>query len=249
MKYVAIVLAGLLLAAAVHFAALPRGERVRIVQVSPTPVVTEDDPAPAVATLGTRAAVAGTGAATGGAPVPAPASPAAVPSPAMPVDTGTAPPGAPSVASNALPLPSGLVVPVQGVQPAQLSPTFTDARGGGRTHEALDIMAPAGTPVLAVADGHVEKLFDSKQGGLTIYQFEPGGKYAYYYAHLERYAPGLAERQQVRRGEVIGYVGSTGNADPAAPHLHFAIFALGPDRRWWEGTAIDPYPLLSGRSP
>jgi len=135
------------------------------------------------------------------------------------------------------------------VQPAQLSPTFADARGAGRTHEALDIMAPAGTPVLAVADGHVEKLFDSKQGGLTIYQFEPGGKYAYYYAHLERYAPGLAERQQVRRGEVIGYVGSTGNADPAAPHLHFAIFALGPDRRWWEGTAIDPYPLLSGRSP
>lgn len=248
MRYVAIVLAGLLLAAAVHFAGLPRGERVRIVQVSPTPVVTEADPAPAVAAIGTSAAVAGTDAAAGDAPLPTSRSPAAAPSPAMPVDTGAAPAGATSVASPALPLPSGLVVPVQGVQPAELSPTFTDARGEGRTHEALDIMAPRGTPVLAVADGHVEKLFDSKQGGLTIYQFEPGGRYAYYYAHLERYAPGLAEQRQLRRGEVIGYVGSTGNADPAAPHLHFAIFALGPEKRWWEGTPIDPYPLLSGKA-
>lgn len=141
--------------------------------------------------------------------------------------------------------PSGLVVPVQGVQPAQLSPTFEDARGGGRTHEALDIMAPAGTPVLAVTDGHVEKLFDSAQGGLTIYQFDPGGHVAYYYAHLERYAPGLAEQQPVRQGQVIGYVGSSGNASADAPHLHFAVFVLGPDKRWWEGAPIDPYPLFT----
>ena len=139
-----------------------------------------------------------------------------------------------------------LLIPVQGVRADQLHDTFTDARSEGRVHDAIDIMAPAGTPVLAVADGHVEKLFDSARGGLTIYQFEPGGELAYYYAHLQRYADGLAEGQAVKRGQVIGYVGSTGNASPDAPHLHFAIFVLGPEKRWWEGTAINPYPLLGG---
>jgi peptidoglycan LD-endopeptidase LytH len=134
---------------------------------------------------------------------------------------------------------------VQGKTRADLVDTFTDARSQGRLHDAIDIMAQAGTPVLAVADGQVEKLFTSERGGLTLYQFEPSGKYAYYYAHLERYAPGLAEKQSLKRGQVIGYVGSTGNASPSAPHLHFAIFVLGPERRWWEGTAINPYPLLS----
>lgn len=137
-----------------------------------------------------------------------------------------------------------LLIPVRGVLAPQLQDTFGDARAQGRSHEAIDIMAPAGTPVLAVADGTVEKLFTSVAGGLTVYQFEPGGRYAYYYAHLQAYAPGLAEKQALRRGDVIGYVGSTGNADPAAPHLHFAVFELGPERRWWQGTAINPYPLL-----
>ena len=126
---------------------------------------------------------------------------------------------------------------------------FPDARSDGRPHDAFDTMAPPGTPVLAVPDGTVEKLFDSKRGGLTIYQFEPSGRLAYYYAHLQRYADGLAEGQAIRRGQVIGYVGSTGNANPAAPHLHFAIFVLGPERRWWEGTASNPYPILTGRAP
>ena len=141
----------------------------------------------------------------------------------------------------------GLIVPVSGIAPAQLSNTFDDARGQGRVHEALDIMAPRGTPVVAVADGTVEKLFASDRGGLTIYQFEPSGRYAYYYAHLDRYAAGLAEGDRLRQGQVIGYVGSTGNASDDAPHLHFGIFALGPEKRWWEGTAINPYPLLTGR--
>lgn len=136
---------------------------------------------------------------------------------------------------------------MQGKRPADLSDTFTDSRSEGRSHEAIDIMADAGTPVLAVADGHVEKLFTSDRGGLTIYQFEPSGQYAYYYAHLQRYADGLRERQAIRKGEVIGYVGATGNADPTAPHLHFAIFLLGPERQWWKGTAINPYPLLARR--
>lgn len=172
-------------------------------------------------------------------PEPLPSAPGTV-SPA-PRDASTTPPSSTAVVPGHAPR---LAVPVQGIAPAALSDTFDDARGSERRHEALDIMAPAGTPVLAAADGHIEKLFDSKQGGLTIYQFEPGGRYAYYYAHLERYAPGLAEKQAVKRGELIGYVGSTGNADPVAPHLHFAVFVLGPEKQWWKGTAINPYPLL-----
>lgn len=141
---------------------------------------------------------------------------------------------------------TGLLLPVQGIAREQLHDTFTDARSQGRSHDAIDIMAPAGTPVLAVADGRVEKLFTSVRGGLTIYQFEPSGRLAYYYAHLQRYADGLAQGQALRRGQVIGYVGSTGNASPEAPHLHFAIFVLGPERHWWEGQAINPYPVLMG---
>jgi len=141
---------------------------------------------------------------------------------------------------------AALLLPVQGIAPSQLSDTFTDSRSAGRSHDAIDIMAAAGTPVLAVADGHVEKLFASKLGGLTIYEFNPDGTLAYYYAHLQRYADGLAEQQAIRRGQVIGYVGSTGNANPDAPHLHFAIFKLGPEKQWWKGEPINPYPRLTG---
>lgn len=138
-----------------------------------------------------------------------------------------------------------LTIPVQGIGADTLVPSFSSPRGGGsRPHEALDIMAATGTPVLAVEDGRIAKLFTSQAGGLTIYQFDPSGAVAYYYAHLDRYAPGLAEGAAVRRGQVLGYVGASGNADPQAPHLHFAIFRLGPDRRWWEGDPIDPYLVL-----
>ena len=121
------------------------------------------------------------------------------------------------------------------------------SRGTGRLHDAIDIMATRGTPVLAVADGRVAKLFDSKPGGLTVYQFDREEKLAYYYAHLDRYAAGLTEGRVLKRGEVLGYVGSTGNASPSAPHLHFAVFVLGPEKKWWQGTAVNPYPLLGGR--
>jgi murein DD-endopeptidase MepM/ murein hydrolase activator NlpD len=140
--------------------------------------------------------------------------------------------------------PEGLLLPVQGIAITDIHDTFGDARGSERQHEALDIMAPSGTPVLAVADGTIEKLFTSDRGGLTIYQFEPSGQFSYYYAHLQAYAPGLAEGATVKRGDVLGTVGSTGNADPAAPHLHFAIFQLTPEKQWWTGTPINPYPLL-----
>ena len=125
-----------------------------------------------------------------------------------------------------------------------LRDTFADARGGSRAHEALDIMAPRHTPVRAVEDGRIQKLFTSKAGGLTIYEFDPTGTFTYYYAHLDRYADDLHEGQTVKRGDVIGYVGSTGNAAPDAPHLHFAIFRLTPERQWWKGEPINPYPVL-----
>jgi murein DD-endopeptidase MepM/ murein hydrolase activator NlpD len=137
----------------------------------------------------------------------------------------------------------GLRVPVVGVDAHALVSSFSQARGA-RVHEALDIMAAAGTPVVAVEDGTVAKLFTSDAGGLTIYQFDPSGTVAYYYAHLRGYAPGLDEGDVIARGQVIGFVGSTGNASPDAPHLHFAVFLLGPERRWWQGTAIDPHSVF-----
>lgn len=166
----------------------------------------------------------------------------AQPTPAAPAAPPTPVPASPATSHGAP--PNGLLLPVQGVDFAALHDTFDDARGSERRHEALDIMAPAGTPVMAVADGTIEKLFTSDRGGLTIYQFEPTGTYAYYYAHLQAYAPGIVEGQPVRRGDVLGTVGSTGNADPAAPHLHFAIFRLTPEKQWWTGEPVNPYPLL-----
>ena len=144
----------------------------------------------------------------------------------------------------------GLLIPVQAVTPEQLADTYLQERGGGeRAHEALDILARRGTPVVAVEDGRIAKLFLSKPGGITIYQFDPAGEFAYYYAHLDAYAPGLAEGMEVRKGQVIGFVGSTGNAAAAAPHLHFAIFRLGPERRWWRGTAINPFGVWRTATP
>lgn len=141
-----------------------------------------------------------------------------------------------------------LLLPVQGIRPEQLQNTFDDSRSGGRVHEAIDIMAPRNTPVLAVEDGKIAKLFTSKQGGLTIYQFDPTETYAYYYAHLEKYADGIEEGRALRRGQVVGYVGSSGNAKPDGPHLHFAIFRLTPEKRWWDGAPVNPFPVLGGRS-
>ena len=137
-----------------------------------------------------------------------------------------------------------LTLPVQGLEAGELRDTFDEMRGGSRRHEALDILAPRNTPVLAVEDGRVAKLFLSDAGGMTIYQFDPTKTYAYYYAHLERYADGLKDGDRVERGQVIGYVGTTGNAPRDTPHLHFAIFKLTDEKRWWQGSAIDPYPIL-----
>lgn len=135
------------------------------------------------------------------------------------------------------------IVPIKGLPANKIKDTFYDNRDG-HEHDALDIPASRGTPVLAAVEGNVTKLFHSQQGGNTVYQFDDSGKFCYYYAHLDRYASGLKEGTLLRQGQVLGYVGTTGNAPPAAPHLHFAIFRLGPEKSWWKGTAIDPLPLL-----
>ena len=161
------------------------------------------------------------------------------------------PAGAPPVAiAEGLEVgPAGLAIPVAGVKPNQLTDTFTQARAGGaRRHDAIDVMAAEGTPVIAAAPGTVEKLFFSQGGGgNTIYVRSPDQRWTYYYAHLSAYAPGLAEGQQVKRGQVIARVGHTGDANAAGPHLHFAINQMAPGERWWQGTPINPYPLLAGK--
>ena len=156
--------------------------------------------------------------------------------------TTSPPPAPPAAACQAL---RSMIVPVQGIRPEQLTDTFEDARSEGRRHDALDIMAPLNTPVIAAAPGKIEKLFLSDAGGNTVYVRSPDGHVVYYYAHLDHYAPGLAEGAELARGAPIGAVGFTGNANPAAPHLHFAILATSPDKKWWEAkAALNPYPLL-----
>lgn len=154
-----------------------------------------------------------------------------------------------TVAEGVIVGPSGLLVPAAGVGSDQLVDTFTQARAGGaRVHDAIDIMAPAGTPVLAAAPGRLEKLFFSEGGGgNTLYVRSSDGRWSYYYAHLQDYAPGLREGQKIARGQKIGTVGSSGNADPAGPHLHFAIHRMEPGDSWWEGTPVNPYPLLAAK--
>ena len=135
-------------------------------------------------------------------------------------------------------------MPVAGIDPQTLHGNFSERRGSARPHAALDILAPRGTPVLAAEAGTVRKLFTSVPGGLTVYEFDLEERYCYYYAHLDGYAPGLHEGQLLRRGDRIGFVGTTGNAPKETPHLHFAVTRLDPDKKWWTGTPVDPYPLL-----
>jgi murein DD-endopeptidase MepM/ murein hydrolase activator NlpD len=155
--------------------------------------------------------------------------------------TGVIPPSAP----EAMDLTARrLTIPVSGFPADKLVRSYHEARSGQREHEAIDILAPRNTPVVAVEDGTIAKLFNSKAGGITLYQFDPGNQYSYYYAHLERYADGIKEGDRVRRGQILGYVGTSGNAPKETPHLHFAVYRLTADKHWWEGTPIDPYGIL-----
>ena len=171
-----------------------------------------------------------------GQPLPAPPS----------ADTLQAPEGTTTVTDADLNYIAGrnLLIPVAGVPARGLRDTFTQSRSEGRQHDAIDIMAPPGTPVLATTDGLVVKLFQSDRGGVTLYQLDPSGRYVYYYAHLMRYADGITEGKQLQRGDVIAYVGDTGNAGAGNFHLHFAISKLTSPRKWSGGDPINPYPFL-----
>jgi murein DD-endopeptidase MepM/ murein hydrolase activator NlpD len=170
--------------------------------------------------------------------------------PPEPLIAETPPPENNQVAAKDVPLAGSfvgtlkLIIPVIGVRPDQLLDTFTDARSEGRVHDAIDIPAPAGTPVVAAADGEIIKLFQSDRGGTTIYQLSQDKKLVFYYAHLQGYAEGLVPGKSVKQGEVIGYVGDTGNAGAGNFHLHFSISVVADPKRYWEGTNINPYPLL-----
>jgi murein DD-endopeptidase MepM/ murein hydrolase activator NlpD len=180
----------------------------------------------------------------------APASPAseALERPVVLPAAVTPSPAARRAPAVSAPSRSGLIVPVSGVRPEQLTDTFTAARSGGRRHDAIDIMAPVGTPVVAAAAGVDENACVSQRGGNTLYIRSPDRRTIYYYAHLDRYAPGLSESRSVRQGEVIGTVGFSGDANPAAPHLHFEIQPTTPESGWWQHQAnLNPYPLLGGR--
>jgi murein DD-endopeptidase MepM/ murein hydrolase activator NlpD len=190
-------------------------------------------------------------------PTPGPRAMGATPAIAPPAATTATPLGGPpldtppplAVANGTVPVlqdpdaPRPMIIPVAGIDRSAMRDTFDETRGD-RRHEAIDIMAPRGTPVIATDDGVVKKLFTSVPGGLTVYEFDPDQRFCYYYAHLDGYAAGLHEGQLLRRGEVLGYVGTSGNAPKNAPHLHFALIRLDPDRRWWKGTYVNPYPLL-----
>lgn len=174
-------------------------------------------------------------------------APAAAAEPSAPASMITAPvlasAGQPLVLQS--PAPGTLQIPVTGVKASALIDTFTDSRADGRVHDAIDIPAPRGTPVLAAAAGTVERLFTSKLGGTTVYLRSTDRRVVYYYAHLEAYAPGLAEGQVLAAGAPIGFVGSSGNADPAVPHLHFAVLTTAPEAKWYDpATAVNPFPLF-----
>ena len=180
---------------------------------------------------------------THGPPGPAPADEVR-PNPAATADAVRLKPDATGTTGAAT--RAGLRLPIDGMSVESLKGGFEERRGE-RPHEAVDILAPSETPVHAVENGTVAKLFTSKAGGLTVYQFDPSGRLCYYYAHLSRYADGLADGQPVTQGEVIGYVGTTGNAPPNTPHLHFAVFELNADRHWWQGRPMDPYLVFKDR--
>ena len=238
MKWLLTFLAGLLLGAGALFVYLRQVGHVDpqpVVAVAPsTTVVTAPVPAGAVIAPGSLPA----------APV-VPTDLSEADLPLRPVQSATEAAMPASGATSAAASANKLLIPVEGLKLAQLSDNFDQPRGAERHHEALDIMAPKGTKVLAVADGKVAKLFESKAGGLTVYQFDPNDKLAYYYAHLDKYADGLKEGAPIKRGELIGYVGVTGNSSPTAPHLHFAVFELTPEKQWWKGTPLNPFPMMA----
>ncbi|HYH79127.1 MAG TPA: M23 family metallopeptidase [Longimicrobium sp.] len=204
--------------------------------------------------VGPYSAAADRSGAPAAVPVPVPADAVAPRAAEVPPSSTIGPPPAAVAAQPDVPLatvpsalaPGRLMVPVQGVGASRLVDTYNQARGQGRVHDAIDIMAPRGTPVMAAADGVVLKLFQSARGGITLYELAPDRRTIYYYAHLDRYAAGIGEGRALRRGDVIGYVGDTGNSGTGNYHLHFEVSTTTDPKRYWAGTPQNPYPLLVG---
>ncbi len=192
----------------------------------------------AVGTTGAGRKTAGDGVDWNARPLGLPAVPALPAPPARP--------GPPALAAIAIAelRSRDLRLPIDGADVERWKGSFEETHNGHR-HEAVDILAPRDTPIHAVSDGRIAKLFVSKAGGLTVYEMDPSERYIYYYAHLDRYAEGLREGDTVTRGQIVGYVGTSGNASPDRPHLHFTIFRVNDPKRWWEGTAIDPYEVYT----
>ena len=151
------------------------------------------------------------------------------------------------VAVPPVPLPRGPLIPVQGYAAGKLADSWGDARSEGRGHKGIDLMAAEGTPVVAVVPGRIEKLFESRLGGTTLYLRSADERWTYYYAHLAGYASGVREGLPVRAGQVLGYVGDTGDAGSGNHHLHFSVSRMRPGQRWWQGEDVNPYPLLAER--
>jgi murein DD-endopeptidase MepM/ murein hydrolase activator NlpD len=231
-----VVLVGCLawMAAGTRKALVPAPAPQPAVTAAPRPVPTAPAPLPPETAVPETASDPATDSSAGVVPT---ATVSAVPIPVPDPGPAVAVPGS----------PARLLIPVTGYQAASLRDMFNEVRGN-RRHEAIDLMAARGTAVIATDDGVVKKLFTSKPGGLTVYQFDRSETWCYYYAHLDGYATGLHEGQLLRRGELVGYVGTTGNAPKDAPHLHFAVIRLEPDKRWWKGSYVDPYPLFE-RAP
>lgn len=210
-------------------------------------VVVNLDSARAAARTAAESAHVATAPTRSATPLPAPAVDARAvttpPPPASPPSDGGAP--APTSAELSW-LAASMIVPVQGVEAGALHDTFDEKRDGTRIHEALDIPAPRGTPVLSATNGTLRRLFTSKAGGLMVYASDASDRFILMYAHLDRYADGMHDDMPLKQGQVIGYVGTTGNAPPDVPHLHFAI-ARGDGAHWWKGVPVNPYPLLGGR--
>ena len=176
--------------------------------------------------------------------LPTPSASASNASPALPTPVPPTANASPALQHSEGTPPNNLIIPVAGIRADELRDTFSESRSEGRIHDAIDIPAPLGTPVLAAADGTIIKLFQSEKGGTTIYQLSTDNKFVYYYAHLDRYAEGLTEGHFAKQGETIAYVGNSGNAGPGNYHLHFSIAIISDPKHYWQGVNINPYPLL-----
>jgi murein DD-endopeptidase MepM/ murein hydrolase activator NlpD len=131
----------------------------------------------------------------------------------------------------------------------KLEDTFFAARDGSRQHNAMDILAPRNTPIIAADAGVILRLSTNTLGGVTIYATDNEREFVYYYAHLERYHDGIVTGKTIERGDTLGYVGTSGNAPKDVPHLHFQIMLWPGDGKWWNGEPVNPYPVLKNASP